>query len=895
MPKQMLRMSKFQGVNVDVDETLLSNAELRKADNAEIIDDGKLAKAQGTEFVNSTSFEGKCIQMFEWARDDGTVLRFGRVYKEIDGFGSVSLVRIFDDGTTETIYETSVEIKSNFAAEFTKGYETAPDLTICGVMQNDEVTGLTLDPGYNNITDIVNDGTYLYLLLKISYYNMTILKLDIATLTVQSFYSLTGSKPEGSNLIGTENTTDYSKLALCNGYLFVVFIGYRAGGVGGGRIIKIDPSVMVFVNELLLEQNFYDYLTSVVPLTVSKIEVIVIGDYLYVFTTKIFKINADTVTLEHTSDNLYSVRINYTPSYISAVKYDDDYFYMVLNTSPVQVYKVNRVSLAKEGTLTLSSGFNGCYGAALVVTDNVPYLYIGTNTAACKITKVNLNSMEVVNYKTLDTGVNYCRDIVYDSTNKVLYVAMYTSPGKVIVIDPSTLGVIGSLTLSDGQNYCNALQLINNILYIGLGTSPAQILPYSVTITYDSTYENIDAEKKRSGVFSLKDVLYLLTGKSYLQYTGSAVTEVAEETEDEEGGEVTDCDLDPIRACTMAVWHPSSFRCFFAGDGSNKLYYSERNDPRWVKKAGFTVPTTGDGPIKGLALFMDAVVVFFQRSAWVWNGQDPAIDVIWKRLPLTEGTESPATIECGTNQLEWLGTGSGYWAMAPAMIGATTIVNPAQSLLANLAEKKVTNYLKNIKNRDLACGAYDTRERKSYIAYCDDSSLGYCNKLLIRNTDIPGSFTLLPGQQIYDLLYTSTGELWIATENYIVKRYEHYKRALPDGTYGAITMDIKTPASVLGNPYREKWVHSLSVGFFNPGTGFELNIKLYVDDMAVFEETYITSDDDGNFVMARFTEIYDAIGTRFAVGITNSQAATKAVIYEIALQYSLVSNYGQSI
>jgi hypothetical protein len=345
----------------------------------------------------------------------------------------------------------------------------------------------------------------------------------------------------------------------------------------------------------------------------------------------------------------------------------------------------------------------------------------------------------------------------------------------------------------------------------------------------------------------------------------------------------------------MAVWHPTSFRVFFAVDGSNKLYYSEKNDPRWVKKTGYVVPTTGDGPIKGLGLSMDAVVVFFQRGAWVWNGQDPASDATWKRLPLTEGTESPATIENGTNQMEWLGTGSGYWGMAPAMLGATTVLNPSQSLLANLAEKKVTNYLKNIKNRELACSAYDTRERKCYIAYCDDSSLGYCNKMLIRNTDIPGSFTRLVGQQIYDLLYTSSGELWIATENYIVKRQEHYKQALSDGTYGAISMDIKTPGSVLGNPYREKQVHSLSVGFLNPGAGYELNVTLYVDDVAVFTTTYITTADEGSYIMARFTDIYDAIGTRFSVEITNNQVETKTVIYEIALQHSLASNYGQSI
>jgi hypothetical protein len=875
MPKQMLRMSAFQGVNVDQDETLLGNAELRKADNAEIVDGGKLAKWQGTDFVNSTSFDGKCIQMFEWARDDGTVLRFGRVYKEADGFGSVSLVRVFDDGTTETIYEKDVEIKSNFAAEFAAGSSS------------------TLDSGYNNGTDMVTDGTYLYLLLRISDFNMTILKLDIATLTVQGSYSLTASKPD-LVLIGTQNMTDYSKLVLCNGYLFIAFIGYRAGAVGGGRIIKIDPSTMTFINELLLEQNFYDYFTSAVISTVSKIEVIVIDGYLYAFTTKIFKINASTLMIEHTSDNLYSVRINYTPSYISVVKYDDDYFYIALNTSPVQVYKVNRSSYDVVGTVTLPSGYNGCYAAALIVKDDVPYLYIGTNKAACKVVKVNLNLMEVVNYTTFDSGVNYCRDMIYDETNDVLYAAMYTSPGMVLVIDPSTLAVMNTLTLSSGQNYCNALQLIGGELYVGLGASPTQILIYTVTITRDSEYVTVDDKNKKVGTFSLKNILYLLTGKNYLQYDGSTVKEVAEETEDEEGGGVTDCDLDPIRACTMAVWHPTSLRVFFAGDG-NKLYYSERNDPRWVKKAGYVVPTTGDGPITGLALFMDAVVAIFGRIAWVWNGQDPESDATWKRLPLTEGTESPATIKCGTNQLEWLGTGSGYWAMAPAMIGATTVINPGQGLLANLAEKKVTNYLKDIQNRDLACGAYDTRERKSYIAYCDDASLGYCNNLLIRNTDIPGSFTRLVGQQIYDLLYTSDGELWIATENFIIKRHEHYKQALTDGTYGAITMDIKTPASVLDNPYRQKQVHSLSVGFLNPGSGFELNISLYVDGTVVFTTTYTTTDDDGGYIMARFTEIYDAIGTRFAVGITNSQAATKAVIYEIALQYSLVSNYGQSI
>jgi hypothetical protein len=876
MPKDMLRISQFQSINVDVDEALMETYELVKADNAEIIDNGKLAKAQGSEFVNQTSLAGKVIQMFEWARDDGTVLRFARVYSDNSGFGSVSLVRVLDDGTAETIYNESVERKTNFAVTFTEGYEMPPDLTICGVMQVTQRKNSFELPS-NNCKNIIYDSSaYLYAGLLINEARIDIVKIDLSNMAVV-----------GRCVLTSYDEFDLRVIAMAYDGTYIYMAYSEKGpvlGCGYPRIRRINAATMTFISEIEITegiQRSWEY---------SLLALKFIDGYLYLFGNCVHKINATTFAVEKSSAQLYGK--SYPYYCFSDAAHDDEYFYVTFNDSPAMVFKIDRENLEVKSTITMPSGYNGCYAAAY----HDKYLYLGTDTAPGKIVKVNLDLMQIVNYTSLVNGINYCRDIVYDETNDVLYVAMDTSPGKLLVVNPSTLDVINTLTLPSGQNSCNALSLINGKLYIGLGTSPAQILVYNVTITYDSDFTAVDTKDKKIGTFSLLDTLYLLTGTNYLQYDGDAtIEEVKEQTEDEEGNEVTDCDLDPIRGCTMAIWHPTSFRVFFAGDGSNKLYYSEKNDPRWVKKAGYVVPTTGDGPITGLALFMDAVVVFFQRSAWVWNGQDPASDATWKRLPLTEGTESPATIECGTNQLEWLGTGSGYWAMAPAMIGATTVVNPAQSLLANLAEKKVTNYLKNVKNRGLACGAYDTRERKSYIAFCDDSSLSCCNKMLIRNTDIPGSFTLLTGQQIYDLLYTSNGELWIATENYIVKRYEHYKQALPDGTYGAIAMDILTPASVLKNPYRQKWVHSLSVGFLNPGAGFELTITLYVDGTTAFTTTYTATDDDGDYIMARFTDIYDAIGTRFAVGITNNQAATKAVIYEIALQYSLVSNYGQSI
>jgi hypothetical protein len=184
MPKDMLRISQFQGINVDVDEALMETYELVKADNAEIIDNGKLAKAQGSEFVNQTSLAGKVIQMFEWARDDGTVLRFARVYSDNSGFGSVSLVRVFDDGTAETIYNESVERKTNFAVTFTEGYEMPPDLTVCGVMQVTQRKSSFELPS-NNCKNIIYDGNaYLYAGLLINEARIDIVKIDLSSMTV---------------------------------------------------------------------------------------------------------------------------------------------------------------------------------------------------------------------------------------------------------------------------------------------------------------------------------------------------------------------------------------------------------------------------------------------------------------------------------------------------------------------------------------------------------------------------------------------------------------------------------------------------------------------------------------------------------------------------------------
>lgn len=405
-------------------------------------------------------------------------------------------------------------------------------------------------------------------------------------------------------------------------------------------------------------------------------------------------------------------------------------------------------------------------------------------------------------------------------------------------------------------------------------------------------YNKISKKGKRVNFFFLQDMLYLVTGTNYLRWNGTDnIEEVPAQTTDQEGNEIEDCDLTPIKSCTLAIRHPKSFRIFFAGDGTNRLYYSESNDPTYVKELSFVVPTTGDGPVKGLAVYIDALMVFFQRSIWIWRGLDPAEDAIWEKLPVAEGSESPFALESATNQFEYIGS-SGHWAMAPSILGATSVVNPDSNLLVNLAENKVQSIIRSITNRELVCAAYDVKRRKNYIAYCDDPDLGYNNKILVRDMDL-GCYTIFDGLVVYDLLYKSNGEVWIGSENYVMRFSDNYRDACPDGTYKEIVYDIQTPTMNLGDSFRKKWVHNMTLNLMNPGyDDYELRIRIYADDVLVYDKILIP-DTEEKFIEWMLDDLKDVIGKRISIRITNEQVDTETAIYGIELDTELIPNrYG---
>jgi hypothetical protein len=417
------------------------------------------------------------------------------------------------------------------------------------------------------------------------------------------------------------------------------------------------------------------------------------------------------------------------------------------------------------------------------------------------------------------------------------------------------------------------------------------LLKISDTGTTTLIYDGLS--QKRVGHYFHGGYLYLVDGANYLRWNGTdSVVEVPPQTQTQTGDPVQDCDLTPVKACTLAVRHPKSQRIFFGGDGTERVYFTEIGDPTYVKQLSFTVPHSGDGRLTGLALFIDALVAVYKTSAWIWRGIDPSEDAIWERLPLAEGSESPDTLEITLNAFEFLGNGGGHWAMAPALISAATVVNPGQGLLTNLAEGRVQKLIGSIVNRELACSAYDVLRHKTFLAYCDDVSLDYCNKMLVLDYDA-GGYTTYSGMEVRDIIYKQNGEIWMAMTGYITKFKDWRRDACPDGTYKAIPFDIQTPNSALGEPFRNKWVNWLRVLFYNPGyEDYILRVRVYADEILVMDVDY-TPDSPKDFVSALFDEINDGIGNTISIRVTNDQFDYDAIVYGMRMGVDVIANsYG---
>ncbi len=313
--------------------------------------------------------------------------------------------------------------------------------------------------------------------------------------------------------------------------------------------------------------------------------------------------------------------------------------------------------------------------------------------------------------------------------------------------------------------------------------------------------------------------------------------------------------LAPIKRCKFIVRHPKSFRIFAAGDSENPtaLYFSEPNEPAYFPKTSMLVPTTGDGPITGLALFGDAVMVFYRHSIWIWRGLDPDEDAIWEKLPTGQGTVAERSIALTQNSLTFLGIG-GIYAISPAILAYTVTLAPGEELIANLAANRVTNAIRGIVHPEKCCAVYDPYNERYLLAYCDDPAIDRNNRVLVYDWGLH-AFTRYTDLYINDFCYRQNGDLLAATDGYIIKMGEGYR------DYG--DRPIRMLAAT--KPY-----------------------VLELTDATVYD-SFIWGDEWGkmwgwrNLVTSRMK--ISQSGHRVQVEITNSQIDIPTTIYGIAFEY----------
>ncbi len=388
---------------------------------------------------------------------------------------------------------------------------------------------------------------------------------------------------------------------------------------------------------------------------------------------------------------------------------------------------------------------------------------------------------------------------------------------------------------------------------------------------------------ERVSMFSLNDKLYFLDGSQYRVYDGSSVDTVSAEDDSEN-------DLSPIRRCKFAVRHPKSLRIFFAGDSQDRgaVYFSEPNMPNFVKGTSKMYPTNADGPVTALAVFVDAVLVFFKNSIWVWRGVDPESDAIWQKLPTSEGTISPDTICLTTDSLTYLGN-RGIFSLSPSIIGVSAEINPGRGMIMNVAQNKVETILKNITHPEKAVAEFYSKEGLYLLSYCDDGS-GINNRVLALNQQ--GAFVRWTQIQANDFCYRLNGDLLIASTNYLLRRKDWYRDAQPNGQYVGIPSVVETPKYSLGVPMHRKLLTKYQAAIQGQPGDPEVGIKIKVDDHVVASTTI---DSDLSEPLTLIRKPIRMTGNRFSVELSNSQIDMPFMVYGVGFEAKAVQSYGKRV
>lgn len=309
--------------------------------------------------------------------------------------------------------------------------------------------------------------------------------------------------------------------------------------------------------------------------------------------------------------------------------------------------------------------------------------------------------------------------------------------------------------------------------------------------------------------------MFFVDGLKYYQWDGSVAP--AEVTP------ASGSDLTPIKRCKHLIFHPKSFRIFAAGDSQDPaaLYFSEPGDPTFFKNTSKRYPVSGDGPIMGLSVFMNAMLSFYKRSVYAWKGVDLETDMEWGKIPIPDGTVAAQSIINTPVSLTFLAR-EGITAIQPGVLDENVVLVANSNYVLNISEKRIDTLIAGIKHPETACAVY--HDGRYLMAYGDDAGSPKNNKVLVLDWKL-GAFSRYTGLQVNSFCQRQNGDLVFGTNGYIRKMGVGCDDAgIP------YEMIVKTKAFGLGAPFNDKKVKSILIAARQYGAeASSVSVSLKVD------------------------------------------------------------------
>lgn len=224
-------------------------------------------------------------------------------------------------------------------------------------------------------------------------------------------------------------------------------------------------------------------------------------------------------------------------------------------------------------------------------------------------------------------------------------------------------------------------------------------------------------------------------------------------------------DLEPIKRCKFMVQHPYSLRFFYAGDYKDPfaLYYSEIDNPKYVKSTSKLYPTTASGPITGLVTILRHVCVSYYNQWRAWSGVFVGSDAQWKRLPIPYGCINSDTIALTPNSLTYMGL-NGINVVHASLIYDDVVVVASESMYKNLVQNKMEKAFNSILHPETCRGVF--HKNRYYLAYGDDPESQVNNKIMVFDWGLNHAPMIFSGLQVNAWCSRQDGSLIFGSKNY---------------------------------------------------------------------------------------------------------------------------------